>query len=353
MKIKFKQLLGIFTMLCVAFLMSCEGPEGPAGADGQDGADGTNGADGVDGVDANAHCTECHSMANWADIEAQYEASGHNAGLYVGYAGGRGSCAQCHSHDGFINFINNPTGDFPDIAFPTAISCETCHGNHGNLEEGLEVPIRTVAAVTAISDGTEFDFENNSNLCSNCHQSRRDYSYYEAIDSVEIDDVMIAVGAGEIGINSTHAGPHHGPQVNFIFGNGGYGTSGTSAHTALGCTSCHMSESDGEEGGHTFYPNVANCTECHEGATGFDIGGFQTDVAARLGVIAEALVTAGALSGDATEGYHPHVSIVTENEFKAFWNYMMVYEDHSHGVHNPSYTETLLTGAETWLGITK
>lgn len=355
MKIKLNQILGIFAMLCVAFLMSCEGPEGPAGADGAAGADGTNG---VDGVDANAHCVECHSADSWDAIEAQFATSTHNLSnlMFNGqtvyeYAGSRGSCARCHSHQGFLNYVANPTGEFADISFPTGIDCETCHGNHGDLEQGLDVPIRTTASVTAIFDGTTvFDLGDNSNLCLNCHQSRRAYTYYEAVDSVN----GVAVGAGEVGINSSHAGPHHSVQADMLQGIGGYGTDAVSGHIDLGCVSCHIGTADANNtaGGHTFKPSIDNCTECHTTATDFDINGAQTDFDARMAVIAAALVTAGALEEDGGE-YHPHVGIVTEDAFKAFWHYMLLYEDQSRGVHNPGYTESLLTDAEGWLGITK
>ena len=44
-----------------------------------------------------------------------------------------------------------PGVDAADIPFPTKISCATCHGNHESLEDGITAPLRTVAAITAIS----------------------------------------------------------------------------------------------------------------------------------------------------------------------------------------------------------
>lgn len=316
--------LGLFVFMIQT---GCEGPAGPAGAD------------------ANSSCLECHSEAGMMTINASYEKSGHYAAEAVGYAGGRGSCTPCHSHEQFMNYMEaTPGADFVDIAYPTKIKCQTCHEDHSNLEEPIAVPLTTMEPVTGIADGMVYDFEGSSNLCAQCHQSRRGYDYYEALDSVKIDDVMTAVGDGMVAINSSHAGPHHGPQVTTLFGQGGYGTSETHAHTSVGCTGCHMGETGDDEGGHSFKPNPDNCTQCH-GAIEFP------NFDSRMEAIAAKLVEVGALSGDAEEGYHPTVSIVKQAEFEAFWNYMMLYEDHSRGAHNPAYFKTLLSRAEANLGI--
>jgi len=326
MKRMYKLFLGLVAIVAMSTLISCEGPAGPAGADGADG---------------NLTCLGCHSQENWNGIETLYDLSGHKAAENVGYAGGRADCARCHSGGGFLDYLaNTPDVEAADISYPVRISCETCHGNHGSLEDSIAAPIRTILAVTAIEDGSSLDFGGNSNLCANCHQSRRGADYYMALDSLNGE----AVPAGMVAINSSHAGPHHGPQANTLLGKGGFGTSATHAHTTVGCVGCHMGEAGATEGGHSFKPNLANCTQCHEAK---EFPNFDT----RLAAIAEKLVEAGALGGDATEGYHPAVGIVTEAQFKAFWNYMYLYEDHSGGVHNPTYFNTLLTSAEANLGL--
>jgi hypothetical protein len=356
--------LFLLAVLCIFMAASCtkEGPQGANGLNGENGGngingvDGTDGTDGTDGVDGNMSCLACHTQAGMNALEALYTFSGHKAANAVGYAGGRGSCARCHSHSGFINYLTGLPGAEPiDIDFPTRIDCETCHGNHRSLEDDIAAPLRAEAAVTAIADETvTLDFGGTSNLCANCHQSRRGYTYYQALTSVKIGGIDTEVPEGMVAINSSHAGPHHGPQANTLLGNGGIGASTIATHTSVGCTGCHMGEVDNDEkaGGHSFKPSLANCNTCHSGATDFDINGKRTEFNTRMTVIADALVTAGALSKDADSGeYHPHVSIVTDAEFVGFWNYMILYEDHSHGAHNPAYFATLLTAAETNLGL--
>lgn len=321
----------------IAFLTSCEGPAGPAGENGLDGADGTN------GVDANAHCLTCHSEAKWQGITAAYEASGHGLGAAAGYAGARSGCQDCHSSQGFIGFVK---GVEVSVITGKAIDCQACHGDHGSLEEPVEVGLAITVAPIAQDDGeTSLDIGGSSNLCAHCHQARTGYDYYEALDSVEIDDVMTAVPAGSVAINSSHAGPHHGPQANFLLGLGNY-LELTSTHTNETCVSCHMGEPSNGTGGHTWIPNEESCTACHTNGVPDGIEGFDADLTA----IADALVTEGALSLEDGE-YHPNVAIVSEDVFKAFWSYMYIYEDHSHGVHNPTLAKALVADAKSKLGI--
>lgn len=351
--------------LMVMFTVSCEGPAGPAGPEGVAGvagADGAAGADGTPGVDGNVSCLACHTQSNMDAIDGLFALSGHSAGNYVGYAGGRGSCARCHSSEGFGDYLAGywtEADGGADIPYPSAWSCETCHGNHKSLEDGISAPLQTMMPVTMIEDGTVIDFDGASNLCANCHQSRRGSAYYEAIDTLWTEDVNgndsidWIVPDGSVYINSSHAGPHHGPQTNTLNGMSGFGNSSTGAHLTAGCVGCHMGAASATEGGHSFIPNLENCTSCHTTVT--DVPAFlaekQGAVTTRMNAIAEALVTAGALGGDATDGYHPNVGVVTQDQFEAFWNWMVVYEDHSHGVHNPGYFNTLLTIAETKLGL--
>ena len=367
--------------LMILFTVSCEGPAGKDGADGMagltgaagingtDGADGADGADGIDGidgtdgtdgVDGNATCLTCHNLTNKAAVTASYDLSGHAAGGAVDYAGNRTYCAPCHSHELFTEATVDLGGN---VAAATPISCATCHDFHATLDfenDGADYALRATAAVVGIADGLTYDFGGSSNLCANCHQSRRAYTYYSDIDSVWTDDVNgndsldFVVHADSVYISSSHAGPHHGPQANAINGNGGYGTSVVPSHASSGCTGCHMEGEGLVDGGHTFTPTVASCNTaaCHNDAvTSFDHNGKQTDFDTRMAALAEALVTAGALSGDATDGYHPHVGIVHEDVFTAFWNYMVLYEDGSRGIHNPGYFANLLTMAELSIGL--
>lgn len=320
-------------MLVIAAGCTKEGPAGPAGQDG---------TDGTDGVDGNASCIQCHTIEHMTAVEAQYAQSGHAAGNFVGYAGGRKSCAMCHSDEGFRETQHTGADTTAaDIPIPTHIQCSTCHDFHQTLDfenDGPDYAMRTNGPVELVmfpDNPTTLDFNNNSNLCVNCHQPR----------------TPAPTGTGDFTITSTHWGPHHGPQGTMLQGIGGaeigvgYPEPGSSTHTQVGCIGCHMAEyqegEDGGVGGHTWHVSVAACTQCHEGATSTDINGKQTEIAGLLEDLKDALFTAGVV----TEEGEPIVGTYPIVQAQAYYNYAGIMDDRSLGVHNPSYIKQLLTNS--------
>lgn len=329
------------------FFGSCEGPQGPAGQDGIDGIDGIDGSDGTNGVAGNAVCLTCHTSAVKNAVYAEYETTLHATSkpLYpfgptvVQYAGGRNDCAKCHSHEGFVETVwtglDTTAAGFP---LPQPIRCKTCHGFHYSLdfENESNSAIREMTAVTLIAGGDEVEFANaESNLCMHCHQSR----------SNPADD---ADGAAMVYVHS-HYGPHHGPQANLINGLGGYEfrqeLSTTMAHESMSdCVYCHMPKGGTGTGGHTWIAGIEGCTACHPGATDFDINGAKTEIVGILTDLKAALITAGMLDVD---GHAIEEVSYQADSVGALWNYLLVEEDASHGIHNPAYTKALLTASRT------
>lgn len=325
-------------ILALAVAAGCT-KEGPAGADGTNGTDGT---DGTDGVDGNASCIQCHTLEYMGQIEEQYAMSGHSAGLYVDYAGGRNECAMCHSDEGFRE--TQHTGQdttAADIPIPTHIQCATCHSFHETLDfenDGPDYAVRQNGPVDLLMYREEgelvtLDFGNNSNLCLNCHQPR----------SVgPVDD-----GTGNFEITSPYYGPHHGPQGTFLQGIGGaeigvgYPEPGSSTHVQAGCTGCHMHEYAEEEGGHTWKVPVASCTPCHEDATTLDINGKQTEIEDLMANLKTKLFDLGVVDaeGSPIPGTYPLV------QAQAFYNYAGLVDDRSYGVHNYGYIKQLVTNS--------
>ncbi|MGB5668297.1 MAG: NapC/NirT family cytochrome c [Maribacter sp.] len=353
--------------------------QGPAGLDGVDGIDGVNG---VDGADTSAEsCISCHSNTFRAPIYAAYETSFHSKGLSEGsveYAGARASCAQCHSNEGFVDYITkgfvNPAGyyglsepelvlvtndngtpddtsdDFEEpkldeygvpeyssnpVAFVTSITCTTCHSDHKSFDfenDGNDLALRALDPVSLMTDGTIIDYGDGSNTCINCHQPRR---------TGPTDD-----GAGMFRITSTHWGPHHGPQATLLEGIQGMLVAGTEAYPGVGsaqhrtgstCVSCHMGATiDGTDGLHTMIPSAASCTDCH--SNGIPPNTFlNADMATLYGL----LETAGLLETE--EGsVHPVPGTYPILEAEAAWNYLFILEDGSNGVHNPKYAKALI-----------
>ena len=374
---KYKSLLKLLTLgfSFVFILASCtkEGPMGPAGADGKDGTDGTN------GVDGNLSCLVCHTAATMNEITTAFETTKH----FTGSSWSRGTsadCGRCHSSDGYIEFVRS--GEEIAAAVSTHLSCETCHDNHSSLESGISAPMRDVGPVVsyAYDDGREYDFE-AGNLCATCHQARTLPSSYYKTDNKTYTrtftggDIAVYQAHGAVGPNgtktlnatgdtltvvfdvpgttytytsSTHAGPHHGPQANMFRADMGtqIGTPFEQAHH--NCVNCHM---HGEAGGHghTFEPDYPTmCNNCHGDAV--DVEGMQAEIIARMDAVEAALEEIGAIHVS-EDGVHPLYASLPTDEWDAFWNFMCLSEDKSHGVHNFGYARQLLNQAEMALGL--
>jgi hypothetical protein len=215
--------------------MSCEGPEGPAGVDG------TNGIDGIDGVDGTLACLECHSEAVMGAIETAFEAHPHSEGSSWA-RGTSSSCAQCHSYQGYISFVESGNVVAGNGA---SLNCETCHVNHASLEGDIDAPVRAVADVESKMFPPAVYSHGAGNLCATCHQANHKLSEYDNLTTDTTfeqkftgDDIAVYQATGAFGptgsatlvgdtlfvtfdvpvathkyISSTHAGPHHGPQA--------------------------------------------------------------------------------------------------------------------------------------------
>lgn len=336
--------LHILLFTAVVFLSSCvkEGPAGVAGLDGQDGQDGTDGRDG------NATCMACHTGTTLAIMQFQYAASTHKAGTSVSYAGGRAGCAECHSSEGFIEF-QTTGGVASDISMPSAINCETCHTLHYNFEYTDYELRSSEAVVLKFDETTAMDLGDGSNLCINCHQTRRGEPNF--------------TDPGEtFYISSTHYGPHHGPQANVLAGIGfaeiegpvDYPVVGSSKHLEeASCTVCHMGEYAEKQGGHTWKASLTACKACHE-TESYDFGGVQFDTEEKLIVLRDLLIEHGVVEWvEADEAYEPIKGTYPMVHAQAFFNWIGLEEDRSLGVHNPQYVNALLTNSIEALKVAK
>ncbi len=317
-----------FYVIGAATLMFTTQCEGPAGEDGH------------------VTCLKCHSEDQILTVQVQFKQSQHKSGeIAVAYAGGRESCARCHSHEGFLNYAF--TGEVDgDVSGPQAWECSTCHKIHETFEESFEGPeytLRLADPVAFIFDTAVVADLGTGNLCANCHQSRR------------AEPNIDAPGA-KYEITSTHYGPHHGAQANVVWGAGfaelgsGYAEPGSHPHAGAGCTGCHMgsygeNEEEGFLGGHTFKP--VTCNECHSSAdANYDFAGVQEEVEGLLVELRDLLLDQGVLAADTADdesvSYHPVTAEFDMAQVQAFFNWVGLEEDRSKGAHNPKYVKTLL-----------
>ena len=248
------------------------------------------------------------------------------------------SCAGCHSGGAFSAMV--AAGLTPDAVEewdlnPTRQDCRACHQIHVSYtteDWALETadPVTLYAFEDVTFDGGE------GNLCANCHQPRRQIAEPDADGNIEVD--------------STHWGPHHGPQSAMLLGLSGAGeVEGTpSPHYSMvenTCAPCHLGAGVGR---HTFEPDVFYCNMCHTGMESFDDTGLQTEVEEGLAELADLLVSKGMLEEESDE---PVVGVYPAAEAQALWNYILIkHEDSSLGVHNPAYTRALLEASLAALG---
>ena len=80
---------------------------------------------------------------------------------------------------------------------------------------------------------------------------------------------------------------------------------------------------------------------CHADAKNFDVNGVQTEIKEKLELVKAALQGKGILDdkGVIVVGDYP------EAQAAALWNYLMVEEDKSMGVHNADYANSMLDAA--------
>ena len=319
-------LLAVLALVVAA----CTGPAGPAGEQGPQGVAGPAGPQGPAGENAtftatDLTCTECHNDGSTiTGKELEWEMSGHGEGTAY-LRGTSASCAGCHAGQGFSERIaagiTNPDEVAAGQPDPTKPDCRTCHEIHTTYTSD-DFALATTDPVVLYASGETFDL-GMGNLCANCHQPRR--ALPDATD-------------GMITIDSTHWGPHHGPQSAIMLGVGGSTDGSPAAHYQLvadGCPACHM----GEDANHTMAPATANCQGCHDGLDTFDYNGVQTEIKDLFDQLGAALQAKGLLDDTLTlvPGDYPAA------QASAAWDYEMISDDGSWGVHNPGYIKSLLT----------
>ena len=310
------------------------------GRTGTSGIDGIDGVAGLDGLDSTADCRSCHSNEHRDPIKESFAMSQHAAGATVAYAGGRASCARCHSDEGYVNYMTGKTA--VDIASPSAISCNTCHDSHRSFDfenDGNDYALRNIEPVTLeLTDDYVIDYGNSSNNCVSCHQPRSKAPIDEDNDGLYLQA-------------NKRFYPHYGGQSTMLEGiQGAIIAGGSTAYPAVGaaghrkgasCTTCHMGTStDGLTGSHTYKPSFSApiCATCHD-TVPTEVAGLAADMSA----LHDNLFELGLIAEDGST-----LAQTTEIPFKtaqALWNYKTVEEDHSHGVHNPEYAKALIKNA--------
>jgi len=354
-------LFGAFFFLVMLSLASCS-KEGPAGKDG---------ANGVDGADGTANCVACHDAdASLSAKQYQWENSMHNAGSAI-TRNSIPSCSPCHSNQGFHLSDGNVLGAGIPINDPTTINCYTCHPIHSTFTQDDLGLLFTDVPEWHVTYGKTVDADfGKGNLCAHCHQSRTREPVVDMNDlTQEYTDI------------SSHYGPHYSSQANLSGGFGAYefvGTvnygDGTHVHgtdAEDGCVSCHMRFSTaGGSGGHNMHIDHGSdlekaCAQCHNDGAGAEEKydeyydeNFRTinedgtlNETSRYTLLGDMLVEKGVYSkvvdsvGGVPDAVHYDINpdlTINGTLTAAMFNHRYLYQDHSHGMHNPGYAKALL-----------
>ena len=241
------------------------------------------------------------------------------------------------------------------------IGCPTCHDPHSNSNTAI-LRNRPTNSDT-LANGYHYA-GGNGKVCLDCHKSRSNSTTYV-----------------QTRVTSSHWGPHSGTQGDILLGQNaatfGYPLiSGSHANITDACVQCHMAPtadtgtpSWSRVGEHTFkmidsvnnYDNVNGCLGCHPGVTKFsdfmapyDFAGvghtadWQTEVAAAIENMARALPHTGV---DSVSWSLIAADSNNVNLRKVYWNYQMLKNDGSYGIHNPFYVLSIYNASMGVIGI--
>ena len=323
-----------------------------------------------------ATCAPCHQENNSDNFRVgQWQSSAHfntdNAAIF-GHAANNSCSAPCHSPQGFVDRTKGLTPVAGPIGKMTCAVCHDPHNAQGFPESAHQVRVYDTVTLgdTTLASGTvKLTGEGSSAVCMSCHNGRA---------------LPMQISNGQptymIGL------PHESTATEVLAGVGGvnYGqTIRNSPHTqAASCTTCHMFQLSLDDpnynfvGSHTFSMvstldgsnDVAACNQCHKaprtvdsfdfvaiGAGDYDgdgtVDGVQTETQGLLNVLSNKFAQVGVT----VYSSYPFVDQTTLStnaiqlaaQRKALWNYVLVNNDHSFGVHNTGYTVHLLQTSYT------
>ncbi len=299
-------------------------------------------------------CNFCHDSKPYYPIPTQWRHSKHGTAFTPTEAFNRSgnTCVPCHTAEGFfeVNFASAHTAASP-YKNGNGQTCQVCHDPH---EKGTEHQLRlsedylsrdSLGVAKYKSDGTA------AHACDVCHHLRP-------------------------GNELVGARMHESHQSDMLNGTVGYRYAGKKYPEGLHgryvtnrCVGCHMATASSDKsdyvGGHTFavkatvtdstgatheYYNTQACTGCHaDMGENFDYHGIQTRVTQLLDQIKAKLPLSSSGSplystADYTSGK------LTEKQYRAAYNWYVVNNDGSRGIHNPSLAVSLLEDALEDLG---
>lgn len=229
-------------------------------------------------------CAPCHGEPPRHGRFQQWQLSGHANYDLGGEVGMSGSCAPCHTGNGFLAWANNNfQGTSVQVTWTAEEvhpqTCQICHDPHdvGTTSGGPQTDgkVRVMGSTPTLMAGFKAENVGTGALCMVCHNGRR---------GLRNDATFNAADASRA--------PHQGPQADVLMGQNMYfvevGRPGYHAAIQDTCVACHMEETPPPDiisynrGGtnHTFYAAKTICSKCHTAVTAESV---QAQVQAKMG----------------------------------------------------------------------
>jgi predicted CXXCH cytochrome family protein len=320
-------------------------------------------------------CGQCHDAKTHHVKNPEWANSKHAITTRIPSGANRINCVRCHTPAGFKGYIENMgnTNGYATNTVYEAMSCAGCHDPHDATNPHQ---LRAGTNTITLSSGTTVTGAGFGTFCMNCHQSRT--------GSVTNSIVNYPLGL-PTWANGSSFGPHDSPVADMLEGVNGweYGQSiPSSAHRFAvenTCVGCHMQSVNASDpaflkaGGHTMNMSydavtagvtntvdmVGICSQCHGPINSFDmprddyngdgiIEGVQTEVQHLLDKLSTLLPGSawradGNYAGAGVVQTSASVKTNWQSRYlKAAWNFQLVANDKSRGVHNAPYAVGLL-----------
>ena len=319
-------------------------------------------------------CQSCHDAPWRHDKGTLWNYSGHAVPLFENSSTQgttMASCQRCHLTQGFIDFTKgiatNTIGWTKERGF--GITCQACHDPHVDVPGTYHLRNEPISSDTLGNKYNYTGIGGNGKICMNCHKARRDNVSYTASGTV----------------NSSW-GPHHSPQADNFFGQNAaqfgtqtYVSGGHKDAITNACATCHMASTTTTDtlykyqvGGHSTkmhysgltsigttvdYDHTVGCASCHGAskthfsdwgaAMDYDGNGVVEDVQTEVKGCLNKLYHLLPLNPDTTINF---AAINTTTLRKAYWNYQLIANDGSFGIHNAKFAFDVLTKTMNALG---
>jgi PKD repeat protein len=310
-------------------------------------------------------CAQCHNEPPIHNEVVEWEKSVHAEAVFEVTTGFNANtnnlddCVRCHDGQGYVNFTKGLTTDartWTEEENASRITCATCHDPHGSSNAG-QLRSRTEGSDT-LANGyqyTELHALGTGATCLDCHKARKNSVTYV---NTNVD---------------RRWGPHLSTQGDVFLGSNAaefdrpYFTSPHKFAVQDGCNGCHMTEAISdtadenwtEVSGHTWklyneetgYYHTEKCIDCHGPKTSwndftaksdYDDDGTAESIPDEINGLLQLLRINLPPNGIDSISWEMIRDSNDINIKKAYFNYQLINNDGSKGMHNAAFAVDVL-----------